>query len=442
MVHRLNIFLLSILLVLSQIIIINRANATTVAGEGWTVQKRLVQGATTFYDGTKSVILNGKNYAATGTAAITPVAGQVAKMIVRTGAVIAVDLAVKALIGAVDYVMDPANSQVKYYVDAPDQDPKTAPKIYVYSAGTGACSGTKIFYSVSAATNDAQICFNKTGRTGYAVSTDILPNYLYVNFTKGTDKYNAVYEIKANPIYDPNAQKQREERTLSYDAVASQIISDALANKADGKAYVSTVADTALENEKDQIVPADQVIDQLNQTQAIPTSNTATGTATPSATTGTGTGDPTAQPAPSTDISLNFPVFCSWAPTVCQAAQTVVSFPSTLQKWWDTGSKAVSEAWTSTKEWMNADDTPADPTEVEIEDPKVDVPNTNYFNWGAYCPFTPGSQSISLGDTSASIDYDLSSWCELATNIRPFVLAAGALMSFLIAAGIVMGRDD
>ncbi|MGM7389976.1 virulence factor TspB C-terminal domain-related protein, partial [Acinetobacter baumannii] len=47
-----------------------------------------------------------------------------------------------------------------------------------------------------------------------------------------------------------------------------------------------------------------------------------------------------------------------------------------------------------------------------------------------------------LGDTSASIDYDLSSWCELASDLRPFVLAAGALMSFLIAAGIVMGRDD
>ncbi|MDI9746213.1 hypothetical protein QM265_19725, partial [Acinetobacter nosocomialis] len=77
------------------------ANATTVSAEGWSVTKRLVQGATTFYDGAKNVVLNGKNYAATDAAAITPTASQVSKMIVRTGAVLAVDLAIKALIGAV-----------------------------------------------------------------------------------------------------------------------------------------------------------------------------------------------------------------------------------------------------------------------------------------------------------------------------------------------------
>ncbi|MDN8393583.1 hypothetical protein QZK47_18550, partial [Acinetobacter baumannii] len=92
------------------------ANATTVASEGWNVTKRLIQGATTFYDGTKNLVLNGKNYAATGAAAITPTAAQVSKMIVRTGAVLAVDLAIKALIGAVGYTMDPANNRVIYRV--------------------------------------------------------------------------------------------------------------------------------------------------------------------------------------------------------------------------------------------------------------------------------------------------------------------------------------
>ncbi|MDN8326132.1 hypothetical protein QZK88_18545, partial [Acinetobacter baumannii] len=107
MIHRINIFLLSLLVALApNFIFLQAANATTVAGEGWSVTKRLVQGATTFYDGAKNVVLNGKNYVATGTAAITPTASQVSKMIVRTGAVLAVDLAIKALIGAVDYTMD------------------------------------------------------------------------------------------------------------------------------------------------------------------------------------------------------------------------------------------------------------------------------------------------------------------------------------------------
>ncbi|MBF7691732.1 virulence factor TspB C-terminal domain-related protein, partial [Acinetobacter pollinis] len=62
--------------------------------------------------------------------------------------------------------------------------------------------------------------------------------------------------------------------------------------------------------------------------------------------------------------------------------------------------------------------------------------------WGEYCPFSPGTQNISLENTTASIDYDLTSWCKLASDIRPFVLAIGALMSFLIASGVIMGGND
>ena len=91
---------------------------------------------------------------------------------------------------------------------------------------------------------------------------------------------------------------------------------------------------------------------------------------------------------------------------------------------------------------MNKEETPEKETVVDIDQTIPVVPNTSYFNWGAYCPFSPGSQTISLENTSAGIDYDLTSWCEFASDIRPFVLAAGALMSFLIAAGVVMGRDD
>lgn len=93
-------------------------------------------------------------------------------------------------------------------------------------------------------------------------------------------------------------------------------------------------------------------------------------------------------------------------------------------------------------DWVKEKPEMPETTEVEIHETPIDVPNTSYFSWGAYCPFTPGSQTISLEDTTAGIDYDLTSWCDLATDLRPFVLAAGALMSFLIAAGIVMGRDD
>ncbi|MFY7497904.1 hypothetical protein ACOT4N_18670, partial [Acinetobacter baumannii] len=148
MIHRINVFLLSLFVALTpNLIFLQAANATTVAGEGWSVTKRLVQGATTFYDGAKNVVLNGKNYAATGTAAITPTASQVSKMIVRTGAVLAVDLAIKALIGSVDYVMDPANNRVKYFVVGDPSDPKDPSVQYYYQ--TGAFGVTKYFSSNS-----------------------------------------------------------------------------------------------------------------------------------------------------------------------------------------------------------------------------------------------------------------------------------------------------
>ncbi|MGL3041583.1 virulence factor TspB C-terminal domain-related protein [Acinetobacter nosocomialis] len=422
----------------------NLARATTVTAEGWTVQKRLVQGATTFYDGTKSVILNGKNYAATGTAAITPVAGQVAKMIVRTGAVIAVDLAVKALIGAVDYVMDPANSQVKYYVDpAGTQCSKSGTNCpgYYYLFYREPGTNGAYFSTVDPACTAIAAYYKQTlvSVDKYYQSGRLSGGMCHTKTATGANDQWAVSALR-NPAYNPNAQPQKEEKYLPYETVASQIISDAVANKADGKAYVSTVADTALENEKDQIVPADQVIDQLNQTQAIPTSNTATGTATPSATTGTGTGtgtgDPTAQPAPSTDISLNFPVFCSWAPTVCQAAQTVISFPSTLQKWWDTGSKAASSTWTDIQEWVKDPENP-DNT-LDLDDQPQTEPNTQ-INFATSCP-AKIPLNFSWNGQSLDFSFDFSIWCEsISTFVYPIVVALGALHALYIVSGV---RED
>ncbi|MCB2301374.1 hypothetical protein LGR50_01215, partial [Acinetobacter baumannii] len=157
--------------------------------------------------------------------------------------------------------------------------------------------------------------------------------------TDANETFNWSYIRVLNPAYNPSAPNPNtQEKYLPYDAVASQIISDAVANKADGKAYVSSVADTALEDEQRQIVPATDVTQQLNNSQAIPTSNTAQGQAVPQ----TNPNDPTAPKAPPTDITLNFPVFCEWAPTVCQAAQAAIDFP-----------KTVADYWKKTDKWMN-----------------------------------------------------------------------------------------
>ncbi|MFV5483633.1 virulence factor TspB C-terminal domain-related protein [Acinetobacter baumannii] len=407
------------------------ANATTVSAEGWSVTKRLVQGATTFYDGAKNVVLNGKNYAATGTAAITPTATQVSKMIVRTGAVLAVDLAIKALIGSVDYVMDPANNRVKYFVVGDPSDPKDPSVQYFYQ--TGAFGVTKYFSSNSAAAND-QCTRNAQGNgwilvsvTPYSWATDETGMrdakcVIKRSATDANETFNWSYIRVLNPAYNPSAPNPNtQEKYLPYDAVASQIMSDAVADKAEGKAYVSSVADTALEDEQRQIVPASDVTQQLNNSQAIPTNGTGTGTATP--TTGTGTGDPTAQPQPY-DITINFPIFCNWAPTVCQAAQAGINYVASYTKDVDALKKEYGDNPKFDDKPLEFDKDPA-------------TPDTT-ISFGGGCP-APLNAPYSFMGISGSIEIPFTPFCKIAEVSKPVIIAVSAYFAALIIGGIRSG---
>lgn len=79
---------------------------------------------------------------------------------------------------------------------------------------------------------------------------------------------------------------------------------------------------------------------------------------------------------------------------------------------------------------------------VEIGQQQIDIPDQQYFAWSAQCPLSTGSTAISLNGESTSIDSDFSSWCKMAVDVRPFVLAAGAVIAFLIASGVWMGRGE
>lgn len=67
--------------------------------DGWTLGGGVAQGASVLYEGTKKVILNGKEYVKKGTALITPNAAQVAKQLGKGVAGVALSVAVEQLIG-------------------------------------------------------------------------------------------------------------------------------------------------------------------------------------------------------------------------------------------------------------------------------------------------------------------------------------------------------
>lgn len=439
MIHRINIFLLSLLVALApNFIFLQAANATTVGAEGWSVSKRIVNGATTIYDGAKNVVLNGKNYTSKGVASITPAATQVSKMIVRTGAVLAVDLAIKALIGAVDYTMDPANNRVKYFVTGDPANPQDPSVQYYYQ--TGAFGVTKYFSSNSAAATDQ--CTRNAQGYGWTLVSATPYNWTTSEVgmrdakcvikrspTDANETFNWGYQRILNPAYNPAAPNPNtQEKYLPYDAVAAQVISDAMAEKAEGKAYVSSVADTALEDEQRQIVPATDVTQQLNNSQSIPTSGTGTGSVAPPTTVDPTTGEPVT-PKPS-DLTLNFPEFCGWAPTVCQAAQAAINFPSTFiekfQKWDD---------------WINRETKPytADETKIDTEDKRTfdfSVFNENRFNVDDQCP-APEPHTFTLAGQTVSFSFDLMPVCSILEMAKPALIAA----SYIYAAYIVIGAS-
>ncbi|MFY7497866.1 virulence factor TspB C-terminal domain-related protein, partial [Acinetobacter baumannii] len=225
---------------------------------------------------------------------------------------------------------------------------------------------------------------------------------------------------------NPSAQPNKEEKYLPYDAVASQVISDAVANKADGKAYVSSVADTALEDEQRQIVPATDVTQQLNNSQAIPTSNTAQGQAVPQA----NPNDPTAPKAPPTDITINFPVFCDWAPSVCQAANAAINFP-----------KLFVEKFQKWDDWLNRETKPytADETKIDTEDKRTfdfSIFNANRFSVNPQCPM-PEPTPLNVLGVQTVFSFDLKPICSILEMAKPALIAC----SYLYAAYIVIGAS-
>lgn len=422
MVHRINIFLLSILLAVSQVVLMNRAFAANLGG--WSLGGGVAQGASVIYNGSKEVILNGAKKLATGTVKITPAAADVAKLLGKGIGGVALSVAVEQLIGAVDWVLDPANNQIKYYENTQTNVPKIYQALFYYALSPASvCSQFpsrpygKVYYETGDISN-----YGKYGRcNSYSFG-----NYWQIQYVN-------------NPSYNPDAEQ--EQKTLPLSTVAQQVISNAASGNADAQSATKAAADTMVAEAETDSTKARPIINQLEASQSIPTDQTATGETVPK--------DQTGENTKGSDLSLDFPVFCSWAPTVCLAANVVINFPNTLTDWWttantkaDSWANSISTAWTEFKDWMTKEDTPEEATDVDIDQTVPIVPNTSYLNWGAYCPFSPGSQTISLENTSAGLDYDLTSWCELASDLRPFVLAAGALMSFLIASGVIMGRND
>jgi hypothetical protein len=435
---------ISLCLILSPIFFINSANAATVGG--WSLGGGVAQGASTVYQGTKQVIIDGKDYIKKGAAKITPVASQVSKVLARGAAGYALSIAVEQLLGSVDWVLDPANNQIKY--NSPDQPLPTYYYIWIWNAtqssnpnsayliGTTpqqACQKLAPVYSVTLANvSNINITSQSQGNAR-------------CNWTNGSYQY---VKIAPNPAYDPNAEK--EKKTLPLDVVSAQVISNA--ESGDSNAQVATTAaaaDIVAESESDN-VKARPIVQQLEAT-ATTTAADADAAAQANSATGTQTQNPT-KPG-TTDLKLSFPVFCGWAPIVCEAAQVAISFPAKAQIWVNDllgqGQKIEEEQKRTTaeaaktaqatqaiqQELTNSNDLPQkDTSDIVLPDLPI-TPQTVNVNWGNSCP-PPTTATLSIFGQSTEItliNYD--AICEWAWVVEYSVIALASISSVFIVAG-------
>lgn len=417
---------------------------------GWTLGGGVAQGASTVYEGTKRVVIDGADYIKKGTAKITPTATGVAKVLARGGAGYALSVAVEQLLGSVDWVLDPANNRIKYYIDPNPTAPKPSDQyIWKYPGSPPKFPEAIIAYGSSAAVVcNAVLASHKAAAdpwkydkvSVYSSSTTHVT--CFVSSSKTSYNGNATAFRVANPAYNPNAEDEREEKTLPLETVAQKVISNAESGDTNAQAATTAAAaDIVAEAETDS-AKARPIVNQLESSAQTKPADEA---AAEKANEATGEAKPNTANPDATDLSITFPIFCNWAPTICEAAQTVISFPTTLTDWWNTTNQkadswasSIAEAWTSVKEWATGEpDLSQDQTDLPIEEQAIDRDpssfDTDYIVLGSQCPsFEP--YTVEVGSISKTLSMDLSPLCDFAAQVRPAILG----MSYLTAAGIVV----
>ena len=150
--------------------------------------------------------------------------------------------------------------------------------------------------------------------------------------------------------------------------------------------------------------------------------------------------DPEGNPTGGSSLSLQFPLFCSWASKMCEWYDD-----------WKSSDKVYKDHiteeksfWDKVKEWFdwskNEDGLPdRDDSELTVdpqfEQKKVDI------NWSAECP-APKYETVSLHGYTAQVKVqDFSFLCSLDWLIKPFTIGFASILSIFIIFGFQRGTE-
>jgi len=375
--------------------LITQANAASLGG--WSLGSPVASGASAIVNGTKEIILNGASKIAKGTAKITPNAAQVAKVLRGGVAGYALSVAVEQLLGAVDWVLDPANNRITYM-------------------------------DTSAVSPAQQSCIDLAielfGPTHSFVKKT---NYINSGDLKGkcvVDGFGVIGQPETTDTTIPEDQR----KSIPLDTVATQVISNAAGGDASAQQAITAAAQDVINEAENDSAKAAPIVQQLEASKAIEAENTATG-------------EQTQNPdKPNvTNIKLEFPAFCGWAPLVCEAAQTVISFPITLTSWWNTANQkadswanSISQSWAEAKEWATSEKN--EDTELDIPDQEQPDIDTD-IAFGGMCPDDRQAEiNMGVGVIKMPISYE--PICTTVSTAKPVLIFVGFFVAALIIGGV------
>ncbi|EPY5470672.1 virulence factor TspB C-terminal domain-related protein, partial [Acinetobacter baumannii] len=133
---------------------------------------------------------------------------------------------------------------------------------------------------------------------------------------------------------------------------------------------------------------------------------------------------------PPYDLKLNFPVFCDWAPTVCQAAQSAIDFP-----------KTVADYWKKTDKWMTEEPTDSTDTKPEIKDLQLNFDDGDRVSFDQTCPQAEPIE-ITIKGVSSETNFSFEPLCNFMIMIRPFVIGSAYLIGAYIVMGLSRGNSE
>ena len=249
MLRRIMIFLTSLLLLLNSALV----NASI---GGWTLSNPTAVGASILYDGTKG--------AAISSILISPNASQVAKVLRGGIAGIALSFAVEQLLGAVDWVLDPANSRIRY-------KKKADPDLTVYGYFIPIDSNT-ILYGLTKESvcvkfldyysNKYPLNPNDTQKNSYRY--EVIDSACYI-LAMPLNVRATYYPIYNNSNYDPN-----KEKPLSLITTAQQVIENAESDNLDAQFAVLAASTNILSEAEQNDAKAKPIEDELNNNSKCP----------------------------------------------------------------------------------------------------------------------------------------------------------------------------